>query len=149
MSALAPGTRSGWHPVAVVFDGRQADRKAHLYIIPIILNICIFPGFFLLFFPCFCIQGTPITGNRMIIYYLFRFFLVFFLLHSLEVCNLHEYGGFIFSSQRRKHLIRFSKIPSLLRNVSKVFLSTLFPSAIWAVSSFGLPVFVGVVPPDR
>lgn len=51
----------GWHPVAVVFDGRQADRKAHLYIIPIILNICIFSGFFLLFLPCFCIQGTPIT----------------------------------------------------------------------------------------
>lgn len=73
----------GWHPVAVVFDGRQADRKTHLYIIPIILNICIFSGFFLLFLLVFYIQSTPETGNRMIIYYLFRFFFVLFLLHAL------------------------------------------------------------------
>lgn len=51
----------GGHPFAVVFNGRQEDRKAHLYIIPIILNICIFPGFFLLFLLVFCIQSTPET----------------------------------------------------------------------------------------
>lgn len=73
----------GGHPFAVVFNGRQEDRKAHLYIIPIILNICIFPGFFLLFLLVFCIQSTPETGNRMIIHYLFSFFFVLFLLHAL------------------------------------------------------------------
>lgn len=73
----------GGHPVSVVFNGRQEDRKAHLYIIPIILNICIFPGFFLLFLLVFCIQSTPETGNRMIIHYLFSFFFVLFLLHAL------------------------------------------------------------------
>jgi len=73
----------GWHPFAVVFNGRQEDRKEHLYIIPIILNICIFPGFFLLFLLVFCIQSTPETGNRMIIHYLFSFFFILFLLHAL------------------------------------------------------------------
>lgn len=73
----------GGHPVSVVFNGRQEDRKTHLYIIPIILNICIFPGFFLLFLLVFCIQSTPETRNRMIIYYLFRFFFILFLLHAL------------------------------------------------------------------
>ena len=85
MSALDPGTRSGGgHPVSVVFNGRQEDRKAHLYIIPIILNIIRLFRFFC--FPLCSIsykKAASITLQRQIIMYCFLFFRIFVLLHLL------------------------------------------------------------------
>lgn len=46
MSALAPASRrGGGYPSADVSGAGKQEGKAHLYIIPIILNILLFLGF--------------------------------------------------------------------------------------------------------
>lgn len=46
MSALAPASRrGGWVPLRGCLGAGKQEGKAHLYIIPIILNILLFLGF--------------------------------------------------------------------------------------------------------